>query len=165
MKRILRRRRIPRPIGTAIFLAAWLMPWRPAFRIRAKDSKLVFYAHWRDLLGRHIAKYGVHESQITGWMAEKLAAGPARGIVVDVGANLGWHTVHAARYPAVEMAVAFEPDPFNAWLLDRNLTVNKVDNAVVSASAVGARCGLARLYRYRSANFGRHTLLTDYGYG
>jgi FkbM family methyltransferase len=157
--------RIPRPIGTLVFLAACLMPWRPAFRARAKDSGLSFYVHWRDLIGRHIAKYGVHEPRITGWMAEFLSSASAPGIVVDVGANLGWHTVHAAQYPAVETVVSFEPDAFNAWLLDRNLALNKVGNAVVSASAVGAQCGLACLYRYRSTNFGRHTLLTDYGYG
>lgn len=154
-----------RPFATAVFLVAWLMPWRPAFRTRAKDSKLWFYAHWRDLIGRHIAKYGVHEPLITGWMADTLAAAPGRGIVVDVGANIGWHTIHAAQYPAVETVVAFEPDPFNAWLLDRNLTYNKIGNTMVSASAVGAHCGLARLYSYRSTNYGRHTLLTDYGYG
>ncbi len=157
--------RIPRPIGTAVFLAAWLMPWRPAFKTRAKGSKLSFYVHCRDLIGRHIAKYGVHEPRITAWMAETLAAAPAPGIVVDVGANLGWHSVYAAQYPAVETVVAFEPDPFNVELLKRNLALNKVNNAVVSESAVGAQCGLARLYRYRSTNYGRHNLLTDYGYG
>lgn len=157
--------RIPRPIGTLVFLAAWLMPWRPAFKAHAKDSKLPFYVHWRDLIGRHIAKYGAHEPRITDWMAGFLSNAPASGIVVDVGANLGWHTVHAAQYQAVETVVAFEPDAFNNWLLDRNLALNKVDKAVVSASAVGAHKGLARLYRYRSTNFGRHTLLTDYGYG
>ena len=157
--------RIPRPVGTLVFLAAWLMPWRPAFKARAKDSGLSFYVHWRDLIGRHIAKYGVHEPRITGWMAGYLSGAPAPGIVVDVGANLGWHTVHTAQYPAVETVVAFEPDAFNTWLLDRNLALNKVAKAVVSASAVGAQCGLARLYRYHSTNFGRHTLLTDYGYG
>ncbi|MDO8878643.1 MAG: FkbM family methyltransferase, partial [Pseudolabrys sp.] len=146
-------------------LAAWLMPWRMAFKTRAKDSKLWFYVHWRDLIGRHIAKYGVHEPLITAWMAETLAAAPAQGIVVDVGANLGWHVLHAAQFPKVDTVVGFEPDPFNAWLLDRNLAVNKVDKAVVSACAVGARNGIARLFRYRSTNFGRHTLLTDYGYG
>jgi FkbM family methyltransferase len=157
--------RIPRPVGTAVFLAAWLMPWRPAFRARAKDSKLWFYVHWRDLIGRHIAKYGVHEPLLTEWIAGYLDAAAERGLFVDVGANLGWHAVHAARHVKVETVVAFEPDSFNAWLLDRNLALNKADNAVVSTSAVGAQCGLARLYRYRSTNFGRHTLLTDYGYG
>lgn len=157
--------RIPRPVRTLSFMAAWLMPWRPAFKTRAKDSGLSFYVHWRDLIGRHIAKYGVHEPQITGWMAEFLSGASSSGIVIDVGANLGWHTIHAAQYPAVETVVSFEPDAFNAWLLDRNMALNNVGNVVVSANAVGARSGLARLYRYRSTNLGRHSLLTDYGYG
>ncbi len=157
--------RIPRPIGTAVFLAAWLTPWRPAFRTRAKDSKLLFYVHWRDLIGRHIAKYGVHEPLLTRWIADHLAASPARGLFIDVGANLGWHAVHAAKHDNVETVIAFEPDPFNAWLLDRNLSVNGIDNAVVVAGAVGARRGVTRMYRYRSTNFGRHNLMTDYGYG
>jgi len=157
--------RIPRPLGTIAFLAAWLMPWRPAFKVRAKKSRLSFYVHCRDIIGRHIAKYGVHEPSITAWIAATLAAAPARGIVVDVGANLGWHSVHAAQFAAVETVVAFEPDPFNAWLLNRNLAINKVIKAVVNVSAVGAQRGRARLYNYRSTNYGRHTLLTDYGYG
>jgi FkbM family methyltransferase len=156
---------IPRPVGTAIFLAAWLMPWRPAFRTRAGDSGLVFYVHWRDLIGRHIAKYGVHEPVLTKWIGDYLADTPARGLFIDVGANLGWHAAHAAQYEAVETVVAFEPDSFNCWLLDRNLAANGIDNTVVVASAVGARRGVTRMYRYRGTNFGRHSLLTDYGYG
>lgn len=157
--------RIPRPIGTAVFLAAWLTPWRSAFRTRAKDSKLKFYVHYRDLIGRHIAKYGVHEPLITGWMAETLRNAPARGIVVDVGANLGWHAIHAAQFPSVETVAAFEPDPFNADLLRRNAALNKAGKVAVNQSAVGAHAGLATLYHYRGTNYGRHNLLTDYGYG
>jgi FkbM family methyltransferase len=156
--------RIPRIGGTTVFLAAWLMPWRPAFRVRAADSGLKFFVHYRDLIGRHIAKYGTHEPIPTRWLNNHLRGAP-RGIFVDVGANLGWHAVHAAQHPSVETVVAFEPDPFNAWLLDRNLTENVVGNAIVSNAAVGAQSGNIRLNRYKSSNYGRHSLLTDYGYG
>jgi FkbM family methyltransferase len=156
--------RIPRTLGTLAFLSAWLVPWRPAFRVRAGESKLTFLVHRRDLAGRHIAKYGVYEPVLTRWISDYLAAS-APGIFVDVGANLGWHAVHAARHKAVETAVAFEPDPFNAWLLDRNLSLNAVDNVVVSTCAVGARRGLIRLHKYKNSNRGRHSVLTDYGYG
>ena len=61
--------------------------------------------------------------------------------------------------------MAFEPDPFNAWLLDRNLSENAIDNVIVDSRAVGAAPGLARLYRYKSANFGRHSLAADHGHG
>jgi len=50
-----------------------------------------------------------------------------KGIVIDVGANLGWPSVHASKYDAVENMSLFEPDAFNAWLLERNLAINRVD--------------------------------------
>jgi FkbM family methyltransferase len=140
------------------------VPWRPAIRVRAKPSKLSFFVHWRDAAGRHIAKYGHHESLLTRWMSKYLSNSP-QGIFVDVGANLGWHVVHVAQHEAVEIVVAFEPDPFNAWLLDRNLSLNRIDKAVVSNCAVGARQGMVALHRYKSSNCGRHSILADYGKG
>jgi FkbM family methyltransferase len=154
--------RIPRPVGTLSFLLAWLVPWRPAFRVRAEPSKLSFFVHRRDAAGRHIAKYGHHESLLTQWISDHLS-NSSPGIFVDVGANLGWHVVHAAQKEAVETVVAFEPDPFNAWLLDRNLSLNQIDNVIVCNCAVGAQRGVVTLHRYKSSNFGRHSVLTDYG--
>ena len=87
------------------------------------------------------------------------------GVFVDVGANLGWHAVHAAQHNSVETVVAFEPDAFNAWLLDRNLALNGIDKAIISTCAVGARPGTAGLHRYKSSNYGRHSLVTDHGFG
>jgi FkbM family methyltransferase len=156
--------KLPRPLGALKFVSAWFVPWRPAYRIRAAESGLAFYVHHRDTIGRHIAKYGIHEPLVTRWMAEYLGAA-RRGVVVDVGANLGWHTLHAARHPNVETVVAFEPDPFNAWLLERNLSENGIENVVVDSRAVGATPSLAKLYRYKSANFGRHSLAADHGHG
>jgi FkbM family methyltransferase len=132
--------------------------------VRAAQSGLAFHVHHRDTIGRHIAKYGTHERLVTRWMAELLGAA-RRGIVVDIGANLGWHALHAARHPNVEMVVAFEPDPFNSWLLERNLAENQIGNVIVECRAVGAAPGMARLHRYKSANYGRHSLAADYGHG
>jgi FkbM family methyltransferase len=154
----------PRPSGTLAFLAAWLVPWRPAYRVRAEPSGLSFVVHHRDTIGRHIAKYGTHEPLLTRWMAEFLAVAP-RGLVIDVGANLGWHALHAASHPNVDTVVAFEPDSFNAWLLERNLAENGIGNAIVECRAVGASAGVAVLFRYKSANFGRHSLVADHGHG
>ena len=155
---------LPRPLETLMFLSAWLVPWRPAFRTHASESKLAFFVHHRDTIGRHIAKYGTHEPLVTRWMAEFLSAG-RRGIVVDVGANLGWHALHAARQRNVEAVIAFEPDPFNCWLLERNLAENEIDKVIVDSRAVGAAPGIAKLYRYKSSNYGRHSLAADHGHG
>ena len=156
--------RLPRSLGTAAFWAAWLVPWRPVFRARARGSRLVFYLHRRDDIGRHIAKYGEHEPVLTQFIAEHLGA-EKPGLFIDVGANLGWHTLHAARHKGIECVVAFEPDPFNASLLARNLEANRIDKAIVRAAALGAAAGTGRLYRYKPSNLGRHSLICDYGLG
>jgi len=155
---------LPRPLGTLLFLSASMVPWRPAFRARAAESKLWFFVHHRDVIGRHIAKYGTHEPLVTRWLSDFLGVA-RRSIVVDIGANLGWHALHAARHRNVEAVVAFEPDLFNAWLLERNLAQNRIDNVIVDCRAVGAASGVARLYRYKSSNAGRHSLAADHGYG
>ena len=76
--------RIPRIGGIAVFLAAWLMPWRPAFRVRAADSGLKFFVHYRDLIGRHIAKYGTHEPIPTRWLVWH---SPGHSVFVTEDAN------------------------------------------------------------------------------
>ena len=149
---------------TVKFLGAWLVPWRPAFLTRAEPSKLRFFVSHRDGIGRQVAKYGGIEPRLTAWIGSHLRQSP-KGIVIDVGANLGWHSVHAAKYETVENVVAFEPDAFNAWLLERNLAINLIDKVIVEACAVGKERGLARLYRYKPSNKGRHSLLKDYGLG
>ena len=152
--------RIP---GALAYFAAWLKPWQPIFRAPSA-SGLTFFAHRRDVIGRHIAKYGAHEPQLTRWIAERLATSRS-GLFVDAGANIGWHAINAARSPNVETVVAFEPDPFNAWLLDRNLSANGIDKAVVVAAALGSNRGTVRLHRYKASNFGRHSAIAGEAHG
>jgi FkbM family methyltransferase len=156
--------RLPSSLGTFAYLAAWLVPWRPVYRVRARASDLAFFVHRRDALGRHIAKYGAHEADLTRWIADRLATS-APALFVDAGANVGWHALHAARCKSIEAVVAFEPDPFNAWMLDRNLIENGIDNVIVCCSALGAQPGHARLYRYKASNRARHSLAADHGHG
>lgn len=154
---------MPSPLGTLSFLMA-LAPWRLAYRVRAAQSGLKFFVRPRDAIGRHIAKYGTHEPLMMQWMADYLAAAPA-GIMIDIGANVGWHALHAAQHKHIETVVAFEPHPFNAWLLDRNIAENALDKIIIDTRAVGARPGTARLFSYKASNFGRHSLAVDHGFG
>jgi FkbM family methyltransferase len=116
------------------------------------------------MIGRHVAKYGEYEPVLTSWIAKHLANSPS-GIFIDVGANIGWHTLHARQQSSVETVVAFEPEPCNAWILDRNLTLHGADNVIVSACAVGARPGVGTLYRYKPSHRGRHSMIANFGYG
>jgi FkbM family methyltransferase len=156
--------RIPHAIGALTYAIAWLSPWRSLYRVRPTDRRSAFIVHRRDVIGRHIAKYGAHEPDLTKWIANHLE-GSSPGIFVDAGANIGWHTIHAARHACVETVVAFEPDQFNAWLLDRNVQLNKVNNVVLCAYALGAMIGKASLHRYKDSNLGRHSLACDHEMG
>jgi len=156
--------RLPRVGGALTYAAAWLKPWSPIFRARARDSGLTFLVHRRDVVGRHIAKYGSYEPEITKWIAQHLENSPP-GIVIDAGANVGWHSIHAARKKTVEAVVSFEPDPFNAWLFNDNVTHNRAENIIFCGHALGARPGIAKLYRYKNSNLGRHSLASDHGMG
>ena len=155
---------MPRPFGTLAFLTAWLVPWQPVFCVRAGASNLAFFVHRRDTIGRHIAKYGTHEPLVTHWLAQYLATARP-GIVVDVGANVGWHALHAAQHRNVEAVIAFEPDPLNVAMMERSIARNGIKKVIVDRRAVGAKPGVARLYNYKGSNRGRHSMAVDHGFG
>lgn len=148
---------------TIAYLAAWLIPWQCYVKVRAAKSGLAFFSHRRSTTARHIAKYGAVEPDLTDWLCNHLSSCPP-GLFVDVGANVGWHTLHAARMPGVEAVVAFEPDPVNAWLFDRNRSQISAKIVLVVA-ALAAQRGTALLHRYKNSNPGRHSIVVDYDLG
>jgi FkbM family methyltransferase len=65
------------------------------------------------------------------------AAGPG-GIVVDVGANIGYNTVYAAqRVGAAGRVFAIEPAADNVAILRENIDTNRLSNVAVYAIAAG----------------------------
>lgn len=82
---------------------------------------------------------------------------PGEGFV-DLGANLGYYTLlAAARVGPHGRVFAFEPDPDNYALLERNLAANRATQARAERCAVGAAAGEARLYLSED-NLGDHRL-------
>jgi FkbM family methyltransferase len=58
-------------------------------------------------------------------------------VFVDVGANIGYHTLHlATRFPALR-CIAFEPDPVIFKQLARNVALNDLCNVTLRAVALG----------------------------
>jgi FkbM family methyltransferase len=83
---------------------------------------------------------------------------PADAVFVDVGAHIGTHTIYALRTGRFARAVAFEPEPGNAALLERNLAANGVAHAAaVVRKAAGAAAGTAVLYLH-PRNTGAHAI-------
>lgn len=82
----------------------------------------------------------------------------ANGVFVDVGANIGTHTVYALLSGQFSRAVAFEPEPRNAQLLSMNLGANGLtQRVIVVPQAAGAAAGRATLHVH-PRNRGAHAI-------
>lgn len=82
------------------------------------------------------------------------ACGPRGGLYMDVGANVGNHTVYFAKVVA-EFVLAVEPSAVARKVLQTNLALNRVSNSEIVPCAVGRRRG-AGYVRYPES--GLHNL-------
>jgi FkbM family methyltransferase len=100
-------------------------------------------------LGRH----GIYEPFETGLFLKEIKSGQT---VVDVGANIGYYTLLAARLVGPEGRVyAFEPDPTNFGLLRKNVEANGYKNVVLVNKALSNKNGKTKLF-INPANRGDH---------
>ena len=101
-----------------------------------------------------ISHYGTYEKLEAKVMEEKIKGG---NIVVDVGANIGLHTLNMARIVGnTGQVFAFEPDPSNFKILGKNVKVNNYKNIILEQKAVGDKHGRATLYH--ADNPGMHRI-------
>ncbi len=153
------------PAGSIKHAMLRLLPWVETSWATHRATGLRFLVTPRDVVGRTIMRRQSYEPALTAWLVETLGQGP-EGLFVDVGANLGWFTLQAARLSQVQRVLAIEPDAGNHRLLQANVESNGLGARVDSvACAAGAGSGLARLHRYKGSNLGRHSLLADHGQG
>ena len=86
---------------------------------------------------------------------EKLDVGMT---VIDIGANIGYYTIIAGKRVGVNGKVfAFEPEENNFSLLNRNITLNKLNNVTVLKVALADQSGEKTLY-LDNDNKGHHSL-------
>jgi len=81
---------------------------------------------------------------------------------VDVGANVGVHTVRLARLVGQNgEVIAIEPDPEVARRIHRNIAINGLTNVRIISAAASERVGETRLYRPspRDTNRARASLM------
>lgn len=98
-------------------------------------------AHAADVyIGRSFIRYGECCEQEVQFLLQLLRAG---GSVVEVGANIGTHTVPLARALAAQQRrlLAYEPQPVMFQTLCANLAVNGVGNVLAQPAACGAEPG------------------------
>ena len=130
---------------------------RPETRVEVDGDALLV-----DLRDTVISRYLYIEQSYEEGLRRLMRCIDLAGLVcIDVGANLGLHTVLLARLAA--KVLAFEPERRNYSLLERNIVANGLRNVVAFKCAVGDREGSCQI-RLSAENFGDHrvsALATD----
>jgi FkbM family methyltransferase len=105
-----------------------------------------------------VAKRDFYEASMLGAVAHLLRPG---GLVVDVGANIGNHTVFFAAV-LDQQVIAVEPNPAALTALRANVELNGLEQKVeVIAVAAGASAGRGTVMDIDSGNLGRASVRTD----
>jgi FkbM family methyltransferase len=128
-----------------------------------KDGYFLYNRNDR-YIGRAIERYGEWSGLEMDLFRQVCAPGH---IVIEVGANIGTHTVGLARLVGRGGRVlAFEPQRLVFQTLCANMALNSLANVDCFRSAVGAQEGFLRVPEVdpdRAANFGGVSLLGAYG--
>ena len=110
-------------------------------------------------IDRWIYYLGVYERADTQLMLRMLQPG---WVVLDVGANIGWYTLMAAKALAGTGAVhAFEPAPEEFARLSQNLALNGFRNVTLHEQALSDSAGQGLLTELRDAGMTRLATSTD----
>ena len=103
---------------------------------------------------------GIWETSETYWFLRTVKPGDT---VVDAGANVGYYTIIGSRLVGDKGKVyAFEPEPANFALLQKNVRLNGLTNVVLERKALSNRKGTMKLF-IADANKGDHRIYQPEG--
>ena len=98
---------------------------------------------------------GIYEKYTTALFKELVGGGMN---VIDIGANIGYYTLLAAKLVGDEGKVfAFEPEPRNYALLLKNIELNGYKNVIPRQQAVSNKAGKVKLFLHEVES-GAHSL-------
>ncbi len=90
-------------------------------------------------IGYHVTFFGTYEPELRVLMRRYLQPG---GVAVDVGANVGWHTLlMAGLVGSSGRVLAVEANPSVRERLNQHLQANRLSNVTIMPSALGSHPG------------------------
>lgn len=135
----------------------------PSFKEDVKDILKVFtkreiitkegirmYLDKKDFM--NLSLFGFYEKRETEFIKQNIAS---EMICLDIGANIGYHTLLMAKL--AKQVLAFEPFPDAYELLNKNLDLNLFMNVRTYPYALGDKNKIARLF-IEQGNFGMNKL-------
>jgi len=86
----------------------------------------------------------IYEKNETNFVKDSVNKGD---IVIDIGANIGYYTLMFAKLVGDTGKIyAFEPDPKNFSILEKNIQVNGYNNIILEKKAVSNKLGKSTFY-------------------
>lgn len=137
--------------------------WRPISYTARTTDRLRMRGHTADLIQRYVYYFGQWEPAISTWFRGYIRPGD---VVVDVGANIGWYTLLAAKCVGPNgRVVAVEASPTIAARLRENLEMNPAvaGRVTVVNCAAGDRDGSVPVYLADAENTGKTSLHAEAG--
>jgi FkbM family methyltransferase len=117
-------------------------PWE--FKIEGMPGVKAYLDPTDRVMTPTILVIGNWETAETAWFIRTVKPGD---IIVDAGANFGYYTIIGSRLVGEKGKVyAFEPDPTNFELLQKNVRLNGLTNVVLEQKALSNRKGTLKLY-------------------
>lgn len=139
-------------------LRAIFNPDRQAeYRFQIPFGRFTYPGRANDYVDWNAFFYGLYEFEDLGLLAA-VAGGLRRPVFVDVGANVGHHSLFMSAH--AETVHAFEPNP-DAWpLIEERIALNQISNIELHRCGLGNRDGTVPLYRSDRANLGAASLVS-----
>lgn len=127
--------------------------------LNAADTvfNLNFRVQTPDAMGRRIYKRGsLHPEHVNFFLSLPFQDDD---VILDIGANIGWYSIVLRKNITRNVSIyAFEPEPLNFELLEKNVATNHAQVKPVN-KAVAEKAGHLTLFLYHAKNSGRHSLL------
>jgi FkbM family methyltransferase len=114
-------------------------------------------------VGRSFERYGEYSEAEVQVFSDAIKPG---SFVLDIGANIGSHTIALSRIVGPNgLVFAYEPERTNFNTLAGNVSINNLHNVYLFQKAVGSSAGfisVPELDKERTTNFGALSLCEDY---
>jgi FkbM family methyltransferase len=111
--------------------------------VRVRSDGLLMELDSRNWIDWNLLFRGKYEPHITRLLQRLARVG---GVAVDIGANIGTHTLTLARtLGPTGMVLAFEPNPLVQSVLERNVALNSLLGVQVFDCALGDKAGVLPL--------------------
>lgn len=145
----------PSKRGSGVFLRSLATLNRLGFKmpiVKTQEHDL-FYFHDKEVVLLDLLTKGIFEEEATNLLRQHT---PRGGTFIDVGANLGYYSIAAARWVGDTGRVfAFEPIPRTRQILEQNIALNQCTNIEVLPFACSSKIGRARMVTGKDSGWSR----------